>query len=86
MPGDPHECRQQALHCVELAEHATTLKQRQTFLALSEKWLRLARELDGAQAFLDAMNGLEVKGTAREVAASSDDTHGRCGSRVLQVA
>jgi hypothetical protein len=61
MPGDPQECRQHALHCVELAEHASTPKARQTFLDLSETWLRLARELDGAQAFLNAMNGIEVK-------------------------
>jgi hypothetical protein len=27
---------------------------------LTETWLSLARELDGAQAFLDAMNGIEV--------------------------
>jgi hypothetical protein len=41
MPGDPTECRQHALHCVELAEHAAN-PTRQTFLDLSETWLRLA--------------------------------------------
>jgi hypothetical protein len=42
MPSDPEECRQHALHCVELAEHVTNPKARQTFLDLSETWLRLA--------------------------------------------
>jgi hypothetical protein len=56
----PQECRQHALDCVELAEHATTPKARQTFLDLSETWLRLARELDGAQGFLNVLNGAEV--------------------------
>lgn len=56
----PQECRQHALDCVELAEHATTPKARQIFLDLSETWLRLARELDGAQGFLNVLNGAEV--------------------------
>jgi hypothetical protein len=60
MSGDPRECRQQALDCVELAEHATTPKARQTFLDLSETWLRLARELDGTQGFLNILNGSEM--------------------------
>lgn len=70
MPGDPQECRQHALHCVELAEHATTPKARQAFLALSESWLRLARELDGAQAFLNAMSGVKVKPVAAKAISS----------------
>lgn len=61
MPGDPSECRQQGLHCVQLAERVTNPEARQTFLELSETWLRLARELDGTQAFLNAINGIEMK-------------------------
>lgn len=60
MPGDPQECRQHALDCVELAEHATTPNVRQTFLDLSETWLRLGRELDGAQGFLNVLNGAQM--------------------------
>jgi hypothetical protein len=60
MSGDPQECRQHALDCAELAEHATTPKAQQTFLDLSDTWLRLARELDGAQGFLNVLNGAEM--------------------------
>ena len=61
MPGDPLECRQHARHCVELAEQARTPEMRQTFLHLSDTWIRLAAELESAQTFLNAMNGIEIK-------------------------
>jgi hypothetical protein len=60
MSGDPQECLQHALDCAELAEHATIPKAQQAFLDLSETWLRLARELDGAQGFLNVLNGAEM--------------------------
>jgi hypothetical protein len=53
MSGDPRKCRQQAQDSVELAEHTTPK-------ALSETWLRLARELDGTQGFLNILNGSEM--------------------------
>jgi hypothetical protein len=34
---------------------------RQTFLHLSGTWIRLAAELESAQTFLNAMNGIEIK-------------------------
>ena len=61
MPGDPLECRQHARRCAELAEQARTPDMRQTFLHLSETWIRLAAELESAQTFLNAMNGIEIK-------------------------
>ena len=61
MPGDPLECRQHARCCVELAEQARTPDMRQTFLHLSDTWIRLAAKLESAQAFLNAVNGLEIK-------------------------
>ena len=60
MSGNPAKCRQHALDCAELAEHATTPKARQTFLNLSETWLRLARELDGTQGFLNVLNEARI--------------------------
>lgn len=61
MPGDPHECREHARNCAELAKQATTAQARQTFLSLSETWLRLASELESAQAFLQVMDGMELE-------------------------
>jgi len=57
MPGDPKECREHAKNCVELAEHASTAQGRQKFIDLAETWLKLAREIEGVQGFLEAMDG-----------------------------
>ena len=62
MPGDPKECRLHARHCIELAEQSRTPEERQRFLHLSETSINLATELESAQAFLRAMDG--VDGTA----------------------
>ncbi len=42
-------------------KQARTPDMRQTFLHLSDTWIRLAAELESAQAFLNAVNGLEIK-------------------------
>jgi hypothetical protein len=60
MPGDPRECRQRALTCTEMAETAAT-PDGLTCLHLADTWIRLAAELEGALAFLNAVNGLEIK-------------------------
>ena len=58
-PGDPQECRQHALTCTQLAEEALTPNAKQTFLHLSDTWTKLAAELEAAQAFVSAMNGVK---------------------------
>lgn len=65
MSGNPAECRQHALECADMAELATTSEARQTFLDLSKSWLRLARELDGAQGFLKILNDAEMNRPSR---------------------
>lgn len=61
MPGDPKQCRQHALNCMLLAKRATTEESRQTFHNLAQSWTRLAVELEGAQALLNGLNGMEFK-------------------------
>ena len=56
MPGDPKECRQHALNCVRLAQTATTPQSREHFANLAQTWVRLAEELERAQAFLSALD------------------------------
>jgi hypothetical protein len=51
MPGDPKECRQHAMNCLQLAETASN--------AEANHWTRFAVELEGAQRFLDAIDGVE---------------------------
>jgi hypothetical protein len=51
------ECRANALHCVEVAQHASTLDDRSDFLAFAEAWYKLANEIDYSNrliAFIDA--------------------------------
>ena len=55
MPGNPEECRDNANCCRQLAETATGVTARQTFLNLADTWDRLASELEKAQAFLQSI-------------------------------
>ena len=52
MPGDPKECRQHALNCVQLAKTAVSPEARDRFAHLARTWIRLAEELDRMQAVL----------------------------------
>src|SRR5262249_19802997 len=46
MPGDPKECRFNAVRCLRLAKRARRLEVRQAFVALAGTWTRLAAELE----------------------------------------
>jgi hypothetical protein len=61
MPGDPKECRQHALNCIELAKTAPSVQARETFANLANTWLRLAADLDASQALLDAWGSREAE-------------------------
>ena len=57
-PAD--QCRTNALHCVDVAEHAYTPDDRSDFLAFAESWRRLADEIDYSNrliAFIDGLAG-----------------------------
>jgi hypothetical protein len=56
MPGDPKECRQHALACVRLAQTSASPQAREQFANLAHTWLRLAAELEQAQALLGALD------------------------------
>jgi hypothetical protein len=63
MPGNPKEWRAHALRCEELARAARTPDARQHFSYLAQSWNRLAADLEGTEAFLDALEGLEPERT-----------------------
>jgi len=42
MPGDPKECREHALHCLELAKTASSPQVKAKFLGLADTWTKLA--------------------------------------------
>lgn len=52
MPGNPHECRERAKRCLELAAEAQTDAVRQNFMNLAERWSRIAADLDATQELL----------------------------------
>jgi len=52
MPGNPKECRQHALNCVQLAKAAQSQEARGRFAHLARTWIRLAEELERIQAVL----------------------------------
>jgi hypothetical protein len=62
MPGDPNECRQRALHYMEMARAGRTPEQKMRLTDLAQSWLNLATELERVQALLtpqDAANADE---------------------------
>jgi hypothetical protein len=63
MPGNPKECRQNALRCAELAQTARTPELKRTLVELSKNWLKMAIELERARALLDQNPPSEKKPT-----------------------
>jgi hypothetical protein len=55
MPGDPKECHQRALRCEELAERAADSELKAVLKSLAERWLKMAAELERAQALRDKL-------------------------------
>jgi hypothetical protein len=52
MPGDPIECREQAMRCAELAMEARSPELANTLTKLSKDWMKLAADLEHTQALL----------------------------------
>jgi hypothetical protein len=59
MPGDPNECRVNAISHLRLADRASNAETRASFTALAETWTRLAAELESEQALLNTLSELE---------------------------
>jgi len=53
MPGDPKECRERALECVELARTANTPEHKQLLTNLAQSWIKLAVEIERENALLN---------------------------------
>jgi uncharacterized protein Yka (UPF0111/DUF47 family) len=54
MPGDPKECREHAVRCLELARTASSPEARDKFISLAATWQQLASELETAMALLES--------------------------------
>lgn len=63
-------CRANALHCVEVAQHAHTLDDRFDLLAFAETWYKLADEIEYSHRLVAFIDGLGVNEPVREKTAS----------------
>jgi hypothetical protein len=68
MPGDPKECRQQALACVRLAQTSASPQAREQFANLAWTWIKLADDLERNLTFLA---GLDDETDAGRLTANS---------------
>ena len=55
MPGDPKECRDRALRCLELAKTASSPQVKAQFLDLANTWSKLAADLEATLAMIKNM-------------------------------
>ena len=60
------ECRANALHCVDIAEHAHTPDDRSDFLAFAEAWYKLADEIDHSARLISFINALGARDPVNE--------------------
>ena len=60
MPGDPRQCRQQAVECARLAQTLASPEARDTFSDLARSWLKLAVDLERSQVFLEEFDAMEA--------------------------
>ena len=56
MPGDPKECRQQALACIRLAQTSASPQARDRFASLAWTWIRLADDLERNLTVLEGLD------------------------------
>ena len=54
MPGDPRACREHAKRCYQIAAEAHTPDAKKRFEDIARLWLKIAADLDAAQALLRA--------------------------------
>lgn len=73
MPGDPRECREHALACMELVRTARTPDHKLLLTNLAQSWINCAAEIERAQALL-AEDGEHGNGLDRSVAPYMEAT------------
>jgi hypothetical protein len=78
MPGNPHECRENANRCLEMAEGSATQTAREKFDTLARIWLALATDYEASNLLLanwralPAEQGLVAPLLCREAEQSRD--------------
>ena len=61
MAGDPSECRNHAANCRRLAKTAPTSILAAHFEELARRWLKVADDIERAEAYLDELREAEKK-------------------------
>jgi hypothetical protein len=57
MPGDPKQCRENALECIQLAHNAKLPEHKRLLTDLAQSWLNFAAEIERTKALLEADDG-----------------------------
>jgi hypothetical protein len=52
MLGDPRECRERAVECLELARHAKTAQHKTLLTEIAQTWLNLASGIERVETLL----------------------------------
>ena len=72
MPGDPQELRRRALQCSKMAQRAMNKRELQTLIRLQRSYVRLAVEVEKAQALFATSKANEL-GDERDALTRTDD-------------
>jgi hypothetical protein len=64
MPGDPHECREHAKRCLEIAATSPSAITKAKFEELAQTWAGLAADLEFAQRLLEEWGDTKPKKSA----------------------
>ena len=60
MSGDPKELRRRALQCLQMAQRTTNKRERQILIRLERSYVRLAVEIENAQAEFATLKANEL--------------------------
>ena len=59
MPGDPHQCRLNAVRCLALARRSRRPEAQEAFHAMALTWKQLAAETEADAALLRAISAMQ---------------------------
>jgi len=73
MPGNPRECREHAMACMELARTARTPEHKLLLTNLAQSWVNFAAEIERTQVLL-GQHGERGNGLDRSAAPDMEAT------------
>lgn len=72
MAGNPQDCRLQAEACLRLAQDAADQEGRALLSSIADQWMRLAKDYENADAFIEAMRAINQTTPTQPVSMAVD--------------